>query len=140
MTRHGNNRDYRPSLPARHSLSLSLYISFPQPSQPPTVRRFGPVSGSCLTGVADHADCIPDVGQQAHPVEDGYQGAESTLERGRVRRDDHAVVYVKDRRLVSSLPSRLSLFLSLVYYPVYPVSDDHIHHHIKDGGGQRTCT
>ena len=95
MTRHGTNRNYRPTLPARHSLSLSLCISFPQPRQPPTVRRFGPVSGPLPTGVAGHTDFLPDVGQQAHPVEDGYQGAESTLEPGGVQRDKHTVVSVK---------------------------------------------
>ena len=109
MTRHGTNRDYRPTLPARQSLSLSICISFPQPRQPPTVRRFGPVSGPLPTGVAGHTDFLPDVGQQAHPVEDGYQGAEITLEPGGVRQDDHTVVCVKNRQLVSSLPSRFSL-------------------------------
>ena len=104
MTRHGTNRDYRPTLPARHSLSLSLCISFPQPRQPRTVHRFGPVSGPRPTGVTGHANCLPDISPQAHPVEDGYQVAESTLDPGGVRRDDHTVVCVKNRQLVSSLP------------------------------------
>ena len=42
-------------------------------------------------------------------------------------------------RLVLSLPSCFSLFLSLVDYPVYPVSDDRVHHHIEDGGGKRVA-
>ena len=121
MTRHGPSRDYRPTLLARHSLSLSLCIHLPQPRQPPTVARFGPVSGPRPTGVIDHADFLPNIGPQAYPVEDGYQGAESALEPGGVRRDDHTVVGVEHRRLVSSLPSRLSLFRSLVDYPIYSV-------------------
>ena len=82
------------------------------------------------------ADCLPNIGPQDHPVEDGYQGAKSALEPGGVRRDDHTVVGIKNRQLVSSLPSRFSLFFSLVDYPVYPVSDDRVHHHIENGGGQ----
>ena len=79
-----------------------------------------------------HADCLIDVCPQAYPVEDGYQGAEITLEPGRVRQDDHTVVGVKNRQLVSSLPSRFSLFFSLVDYPVYPVSDDRVHQHVEN--------
>ena len=89
MTRHGPSRDYRPTFPARHSLSLPLCIRLPHPRQPPTVPRFGPVSGPRPTGVTGHADCLTDIGPQAYPVEDGYKGTESALEPGGVRRDDH---------------------------------------------------
>ena len=114
MTRHGSNHDYIPTLLSRHSLPLPLRIIFSQTRQSLTVCRFGPVSGPCPTGVAYHADRLPDVGQQAHPVEDGHQGVESTLEPGGVRRYDHTVVCVKNLRLVPSLPPRFPLFLSLV--------------------------
>ena len=119
------------------SLSLYLCICLPHPCQPLTVPRFSPVSGPRPTGVTGHADCLHDIGLHAHPVEDGYQGAESAPEPGGVRRDDHIVVGIKNRRLMSSLPSSFSLFFSLVDYHVYPVSEDPVHHHIENGGGQR---
>ena len=139
VTQHGLSGDYRPTLPARHSLSLPFCICLPHPRQPPTVARFGPVSSPRPTGVTGHADCLPDISPQAYPVGDGYQGAESALEPGGVRRDDHIVFGVENRRLVSSLPSRLSFLLSLFDYPIYPVPDDRVHHHIEDCGGQRVA-
>ena len=76
VTQHVPSRDYRPTLPARHSLSLPFYICFPHPRQPPTVAPLSPVSGPRPTGVTGHADCLPDISPHAYPVEDGYQGAE----------------------------------------------------------------
>ena len=86
-----------------------------------------------------HADCLVDVSPQAYPVKDGYQGAERALEPGGVRRDNHPVVGVKHRQLVSSLPSRLSLLLSLCHQPLYPVPDDRVHYQIENCGGQRVA-
>ena len=94
MTRPGPRSNYRPTLPARHSLSLPFCVCLPYPRQPPTVARLSPVSGPCPTGVTGDADCLPDISLQAYPVEDGYQGAESALEPGGVRRGDHTVVGV----------------------------------------------
>ena len=88
------------------------------------------VAGPRPTGVTSHAECLIDLSPQAYPVEDGYQGAESALEPGGVRRDDHPVVGVKHRRLVSSLPSRISLLRSLCHQPLYPVPEDRVHYHI----------
>ena len=69
VTRHGPSRDYRTTLPVRHSLSLPFCIRRPRPRQPPTVARFGPVSGPRPTGVTGHDDCLPDSSLQAYPVE-----------------------------------------------------------------------
>ena len=95
VTRHGPRCDYRPTLPARHSLSLQFSICFPYPRQAPTVACLSPVAGPRPTGVTGHADCLPDISPQAYPVEDGYRGSESALEPGGVRRDDYPVVGVE---------------------------------------------
>ena len=119
VNRHVPSRNYRPTLPVCHSLSLPFCIRLPHPRQPPTVACMGPVSGPRPTGVTGHADCLPEISPQAYPVEDGYQVTESALEPGGVQRDDYTVVGVENRRLVSSLPSRFSLFHSLIDYPFY---------------------
>ena len=139
VTRHGSSRDFRPTLPARHSLSLPLLKCFSDPCQPPTVTCRSLVAGPRPTGVTGHADCLVDFSPQAYPVEDGYQGAESALEPGGVRPDDHPVVGVKHCRLVSSLPSRLSLLRSLCHQPLYPVPEYSVHYHIENCGGQRVA-
>ena len=114
VTRHGYKREELPTVPALHSLPLTLRIRSSHPCYPPTVCFFGPVSGPRPTGVAYHADRLSDVGQQAHPVKDGHQGVERTLDPGGVQRDDHAVVCVEKCRLVTSLPPRFPFFLSLI--------------------------
>ena len=123
MTRHGPSRDYRPTLPARHSIYLSFCIRLPQPCQPPTVSCFGPVSSPCPTGVTGHANCLPEIGTQSHPVEDGYQGAESALEPGGVQRDNHTAVSVKtanwcrpSRPVSPSTPVYIKCITILVIY------------------------
>ena len=97
VNRHGYSREFRPTLPARHSLSLSFLKCTPNPRQSPPVPLRGPVAGPRPTGVTGHADSLIDVCPQAYPVEDGYQGAESALEPGGVRHADHPVVGVKHR-------------------------------------------
>ena len=113
------------------TLSLPLLKCFPDPRQPLTVACRSPVAGPRPTGVTGHADCLVDVSPQAYPVKDGYQGAESALEPSGFLRDNHPVVGVKHRRLMSSLPSCLSLIRSLCHQPLYPVPDDRVHCHIE---------
>ena len=139
VTQHGSSCDFRPTLPARHSLYLTLLECFTDPRQPLTVTCRSPVDEPRPIGVTCHADCLVDVSPQAYPVEDGYQGAESALDPGRVQRDEHPVVCIKHRQLVSSLPSCLSLLHNLCHQPLYPVPDDRVHYHIENCGGQRVA-
>ena len=120
VTRQGSSREFRPTLPARHSLSLSFPELTPDPRHSPPVSLRCPVAGPRPTGVTGHADSLIDVCPQAYSVKDEYQGAESALEPGGVRRGDHPVVGVEHRQLVSSLSSRLSLLFSLCHQPLYP--------------------
>ena len=98
VTQQGSSRDFRPTLPARHSLSLSLPKLVPFPRYSPPVPLRGPFAGPCPTGVTGHADCIIDICLQAYPVKDGHQCAESALEPFGVRRADHPVICVEYRR------------------------------------------
>ena len=80
VTRHGSSREFRPTLPVRHSISMSFFECTPDPRQSLPVSLRGPVAGPHPTGVTGHADSLIDVFPQAYPVEDGYQGAEIDLE------------------------------------------------------------
>ena len=93
VTWQGSSRDFRPKLPARHSLSLSIPKWYPLPRYSPPVPLCSPVAGPLPTGLAGHADCLIDIFLQAYPVEDGYQGAESVLEPKYVS-ENRPVIYV----------------------------------------------
>ena len=74
--------------------------------------------------MADHADSLPGIFLQAHPVKEAYKGGKCALEPGRVRKYDHAVVSVKKCGLMPDLPSRSPPCFRVFHDSVHPVPDD----------------
>ena len=61
VTRQGSGRNFLPTLPARHSLSLSFLVCTPDPRQFPPVSLRGPVAGPRPTGLTGHADSLRSI-------------------------------------------------------------------------------
>ena len=59
------------------------------------VGLFDRVGPRRLAWVADHADCLPDISLQAHPIEQADQVTKCTLEPSWVRRCNHDIVCIE---------------------------------------------
>ena len=57
----------------------SLPVSWAFTRDPPLVRRLRLIPCR-LAGASDHAECLPDISPQAHPIKQADQGVECTLE------------------------------------------------------------
>ena len=79
MTLQVADRQLFSALLALYPIPLPFSIRVPFPRKPPPVRRLSYVSRR-LAGVAHHADCIPDISMQAHPIKQDYQGVKCALD------------------------------------------------------------
>ena len=83
-----------PAIPALDPSLLSLPVGRSLSRHPLPVRRLR--LGPCrLAWAADHAECLTEIGQQFHPIEQADQGTKCTLDQLRVRRCNHATVRVQ---------------------------------------------
>ena len=69
-----------PVLPALHPSLLTLPVGRSLSHHPSPVRRLWLVTYR-LAWAADHADCLPDISPQAHPIGQADQGTKCTLDQ-----------------------------------------------------------
>ena len=67
VTRQGSRRHHLYVLPAENLSLQSLPVRGALPRDPPPIRRIRLISRR-LSGAADHADFLPDIGPQAQPI------------------------------------------------------------------------
>ena len=82
---HQSSRHILPTLPALHPLLLPLPEGGPLSHHPSHVHRLR-MSPCRLAWAADHADCLPHISLQAHPIEQAAQGTKCTLDPSWLRR------------------------------------------------------
>ena len=89
------------------------------------------------SGAEDHADCLPEISPQAHPIKQADQVIKCTLEPSGVRQCNHAISHVEEGSLVPTLLSMIAPILRALYHHRHRVYHHCIHHHIKYVGGER---
>ena len=60
-----------------------------------------------LAGASDHANYLPEIGPQAHPIKQANQGVECTMEPAGVRRGNNEIVCIEEGSLMPNLLSTL---------------------------------
>ena len=93
-----------PALLALDLPPLPLPVQRPLSCNPSTVHRLR-MCHRRLARATYHADFLPDISPQDHPVEQTNQGAKSSLEPLRVQRCDHVIVRIEGGILMSALLS-----------------------------------
>ena len=129
VPRHQQNRHLLPAL-----LTLPPYL-LPLPVGRDLFHHPSPVRHLLLVPVhlewaAYHANYLPYIGPQSHPIKQSYQGAKCALEPSRVRRCNHTIVRVEEVILIPTLFSTLALLFCALFHHRHPVTHHCIHHHI----------
>ena len=90
-----------------------------------------------MAGAAEHADCLLDIGPQAHPAKQANQGVENTLAPAGVRLGNHAIARVEEGSLMHTLLSTLAPLIHARNPCCHQAAHHQIHHHIEDSGGEQ---
>ena len=81
-------------LPAGNQSLQSLHLCGALPHDPPPVRPLRLIPRR-LAGAVDHADCLPNISLQAHPIKQANQGVECTLDPVGVRQGNLSILRIE---------------------------------------------
>ena len=90
---HQSSLHILPALPAMHPSPLPLLVGRYLSCHPYPLRRLQLVTRR-LAWAVEHADCLPEISPQAHPIEQANQGTKCNLDPSWVGRFNHAIVCV----------------------------------------------
>ena len=134
VTHQRPTRHLLPALPELYPSPLTLPVQGALSRHPSPVRH-RQLCPFCLAWAADHANGLPDISPQTHPVKQSDQGAKISLDPSRVQRCNDAIIRAEEVILMPTLFSTLARLFCALHRHCHPVTHYCTHHHVENGGG-----